>query len=1739
MYYDPDDIVRVSIQLEDPAPIDAGYSVANPTKNASLVSYRSQLKKKQASMQSQIEAAIGAKLDVRQNLTLLMNVISANVRYGDIETIKHVPGVKTVCLEAHFDPPEPVEEDPAAPNTANTSTGMVGASDVWADGYTGAGTRIAIVDTGLDLTHQSFAADAFDYAIEQTGKTVNLFTQADFEAVRYQLNAAEPFYVSSKIPYAYNYCDENQNVDHMNDVQGEHGSHVAGIAAANRYIKSGDTYVDAASTVGAVGMAPDAQIFVMKIFGENGAYESVYVAAIEDALVLGCDVVNMSLGSSSPGFNYSVDPYQHTWNKIADMEANGKMVVSISAGNSHSFADFLQDENGAGYDLYIDDVNMHSGGNPGTYANGLCVASADNLFMTGNTLTFNGSQRVFYSETENNGGKMVDVSGSYSYVYIDAVGNGSDYSAVNSVENLSGKIVIVNRGSISFAEKGNNAKAYSPKGMVVANNTAGSINMALSDYTGSFPMVSITKADADAIKENSTAHTAGSVTYYTGTVVVDTDAVTAQVSTNPVMSEFSSWGVPGSLTMKPEITAPGGNIYSVFGTNLTDAGTVTGGSDKYEIMSGTSMAAPHISGMIGTLSQYISENNISINGKSTRQIIQSLLMSTAIPMHDGSADGPYYPILQQGAGLGNVRQAVHASSVIFMNEDATASYYDGKVKAEIGDKPSRSGDYTWSFTIYNTASQAQTYNLSTDLFTQDRYVDDDGYAHMDFGTAALNWPVTYSTGSSVTVPAHGNKTVTVKISIPADMSEFNALYPSGAYVEGFTYVESQTTSSDGEILDVRHSIPILGFYGSWTDPSMFDNMSWVDHYVYGETRIPYSGDYYTNYIFYTRGSKLDAVRGNPYFVEKPFPADRLALRTTDVVDEIGYTLLRSAGTIGLGVSKIDEEGCVTEVLRSDVYNSNLLGMYYYTGEASWQNAESDTIQPEKTFASYGAKNGDRIRYGFYAIPEYNAMQVNEDLEAATAGTLSNHGFEKLLKMNVLGKGAMVGYDLYMDETPPRILSAVKTGNQIVVAVQDDNWIAKLALMNGNNTVEELIPEQTAPGQVVVYSFDVSGLGSTTNLKVFVGDYAANETTQAPEKLSYTVSAAANNDAWGTVSVAGNVIQTAPIDGYYVQSVSVTSGNAGTVINGNVITVTPYENCSIRVNFAAKPTITLYCLANGEDAGTMTGKINDKVRLPSTIQNTNISDDYTFIGWMDSTLEETEEEPGYYAPGALITLKEDTTFYAVFEHLVKDGGEAFNFLTSLPEEVEGDYVITSGTYPENYILPGLPVGERYSQHPGDSSIENTGATIETDLSQYNSYKLLNVPEKYIFHIEKSSSRGYYTIKPISIEGAYLADSSVNICSAGEENDKSVWSISTDPSAYNQFMLATKDSSNWVLFYDSQHRCFATTTNTSKRGVYLWKGTYTGTTYYTTNPTSGTHVHNLEHHAAVAPTCGAEGNSEYWRCTICGKYFSDAEGKHLIMQADTVIPATGEHSYGAACTSNGNGTHKLTCTVCGAVKNENCTYECVETPATHQATGEKVFTCTCCGYSYTTVIPKLANPFEDVHEDDFFFNPVMWALDEGVTGGIDETHFAPENTVRRSDSMVFFWAANDRPGFTSTNKTFKDVKKSHWAYPAVMWAVENGITGGTDKEGKYFSPSRTCTRCEILQFMYAAMDKPGYTIANPYSDVKNKHWYKDGAIWAYENGLERGEDGKFNAMTPCTRGYVVTYLYRYTTGLELDE
>ena len=1197
--------VRVSIFMEDPAVLDK-YTIKQ-TKQFWAKQYRSRLESGQITVEKRINKAIGRDMEVRWHLTLAVNAISTEATYAEISKILEVKGVKSVEKERRYNALEDTQS--AEPNTSLTSTGMTGASAAWASGYTGAGTRIAIIDTGLDVSHQSFDSEAFDYAIDELeadGATIDLMTEDEtFEGLN-----GKGIYYSSKLPYVYNYVDQDLDVEHVNDTEGEHGSHVAGIAAANRYINVNGEFKDAAENVYAVGMAPDAQLIVMKVFGKKGgAYDSDYMAAIEDAIVLECDSCNLSLGSSDPGYTYDTT-YQEVLNRLS--QDNDGMIVSISAGNSGSFAGNLSYLG----EMFIDDVNMDTVGNPGSYINSLCVASAENIGITGSPLVFNEDQKVYYTEGKHDITTLANEDG-YDYVYIygdytqgQGVGTADEYAAVNEAVPLAGKVVIVSRGGNYFSEKGNNAIPYNPAAVVVANNQAGTISMALDDYTGDAPMVSITQNDgidiangADDMQVVPVTTTvvdeetgeAEEVTYslyaLTGKVSVSKE-VSAEVNgtlEEAEISDFSSWGIPGSLLMKPEITAPGGNIYSVNGTHTTQTGGTGGGSDKYELMSGTSMAAPHIAGLSAVLLQYIKEadftklNEELTDNYTNRAIAQSLLMSTAVPMQPYG----YLSLLQQGAGLADVSKAINAGSVVMMDNAGlttdTGAAQDGKVKVELGDDPDKTGEYQYSFTIYNTTDVNEEFELTTDMFTQDiddTYADygielmspytrdiaysasyswnaeldvekhdvdldgdtdaDDAQAVLDFITGEnngdeldleaaemdgdgkltsrdaqilLTWtPEGYD--SNYIVPANGKAEVIVTINIKEGFDE----YPGGAYIEGFTYADCITETAEGEDLSHTHSIPVLGFYGSWTDASMFDKMSYYDALelmAYGEDPADYvdlytyAGNYDTNFMSIKYDGNETVFTGNPYTVEEEgFPYDRLAISSRTEVKDFYYNLIRPAGTTGYAVSYLDEDHYIQEVVDASIGEYLNPGVWYYTNEDTVQNYATATQSVNKTISNYGFEEGDLLRVGFYAVPEYYAMLLNGsledygyDMQSWYSGILYNDGFLNLLvQADIMGEGAEISYDLVVDDTEPVIDKEATVfdaeAKTITVKASDNENIAYVAIMSVDG---EVIYQEYAPADPVAEeTFDVSEAIEDAQgyVAVFVGDYAGNEAAVA-------------------------------------------------------------------------------------------------------------------------------------------------------------------------------------------------------------------------------------------------------------------------------------------------------------------------------------------------------------------------------------------------------------------------------------------------------------------------------------------------------------------------------------------------------------------------------------------------------------------------------------------------------------------
>ena len=222
-------------------------------------------------------------------------------------------------------------------------------------------------------------------------------------------------------------------------------------------------------------------------------------------------------------------------------------------------------------------------------------------------------------------------------------------------------------------------------------------------------------------------------------------------------------------------------------------------------------------------------------------------------------------------------------------------------------------------------------------------------------------------------------------------------------------------------------------------------------------------------------------------------------------------------------------------------------------------------------------------------------------------------------------------------------------------------------------------------------------------------------------------------------------------------------------------------------------------------------------------------------------------------------------------------------------------------------------------------------------------------------------------------------------------------------------------------------------------------------------------------AVEPTCTEDGLTEGKKCAVCGE----------ILVAQEVIPATGHAWKGTGC--------------------ENC-----------DATRE--------------------NPFVDVPEDSFYIDPVLWAVEKGITTGATATTFNPNGQCQRAQVVTFLWRAAGSPEPTGKDNPFQDVKETDFYYKAVLWAVEKGITNGLTADT--FGPCALCNRAQVVTFLYRAMGEPEVTATeHPFTDVAEDQFYFKAMLWAVGNGITNGlTTTTFGPTAICNRAQVVTFLYR---------
>ena len=761
---DPAALVTIVVQLDDSA-----------DRAASL-----------ASINEAVAGAFpGSSAQVEREYDNALQGFALSAPAGSLDAIRAVSGVKAAFLdrETHVEDADDQVAGEGATNSARTAAqdpaNLSAQLMMHADQITqkGDGKVIAVIDTGVDMTHPAFAGALGGTPALSADKVASLTPQLG--------DGKTGTYVSEKFPFAYDYADNDPDASPTGEA-GSHGTHVAGITAGN----AGEI----------VGIAPDAQIIVAKVArsSNGGIPDSALLAALDDMVILHPDVVNLSLGQTG-GMDNEADSMYATVFK--NLQAAG-VTVNAAAGNEYT-AGY---GNLSGKNLpYASDPDSSVLCEPASYSSVVSVASVDNS-LAHSAFTV-GDRNIAYQRAGGaDGQKMPDLSdltgGPFEYVD-GGIGSPEDGAALKAKypEGLAGKIVLVKRGSLTFQDKFNNIAGSKPAGFIVYNNVPGDSLVVMSLATDGVPAAFISQADGEAML----AAADHRLNVVPGKVVPP--------SSKYSMSSFSSWGVTPDLRLKPEVAAPGGNIYS----------SVPGGT--YEFMSGTSMATPQMAGVSTVVLERVQNDPLfaSMSAREKVDVVQNLIMGTAAPIVDPLQDtgAPYSP-RKQGSGLTNVLAATTSS----VYPTVVGAPEQSRPKADLGD-----GTKGWHFdvTLHNLSGAEATYSLNTQALSE---IVDGGF----FTGHASDWrgkgvDIAYSgaavsgtdEGATITVPASGEATVGVDVTPRAAFDSYVAQNtPNGTFLDGFVRFTSKT---DGQ---PDLTVPYLGFYGDWGKAPIFDTLASQD-----------------------------------------------------------------------------------------------------------------------------------------------------------------------------------------------------------------------------------------------------------------------------------------------------------------------------------------------------------------------------------------------------------------------------------------------------------------------------------------------------------------------------------------------------------------------------------------------------------------------------------------------------------------------------------------------------------------------------------------------------------------------------------------------------------------------------------------------------------------------------------------------------------------------------------------------
>ena len=901
--------------------------------------------------------------DLGEDYTNVLSGFELVIKAGDFETIAKTVGDRGTAIIGEVYKPEETKSlgntTQLVENTVNVyETGIFNSSGF---AYDGTGTVVAVLDTGLDYYHSAFSIANFTADRSKLGLTFEevaaLIGDTRASGMQSGLTASD-VYINEKVPFSFDYADGDSDVY---PIASDHGTHVAGIIAGRD-----DTIT---------GVAPNAQLVIMKTFSdvESSARSSWILAALDDCVVIGVDVINMSLGTDC-GFSREMDKEAITG--VYDRIRAAGISIVAAASNSYN-STYSSEKNGnLGLTSNPDSATV---GSPSTYKGALSVASISGVktpyLLYGETIIYfmESSDRVseeknFYDDLLPEGVDEMEIE----FVTIPGAGRSADYTGID----VTGKIALVARGSTTFEEKANVAQQKGAAGIIIYNNVSGDIKMNVGDTT--IAVASIRQDDGEMLAAAGTGKL----------------SIKRSQTSGPFMSDFSSWGPTPDLQLKPEITAHGGSILSA----------VPGQS--YDRISGTSMATPNMSGVTALLRQYVKQNfpDKANDPVAVTAFVNQLLMSTADVVYN--TNGLPYSPRKQGAGLANLNNSAATKAFIQTYDRKTGEIMD-KSKIELGDDPARTGVYTLKFAINNFGTAALTYDVSAIVMTEgvsetktnqgETTVTEQGYILSGASVVVTSVSGGTQNGSTITVSGGKVAEITVTITLSdADKKYMNDSFENGMYVEGFVTL----TAKEGTTVNL--SAPYLAFYGDWTEAPILD----LDYFETNKDELDDSIDlldktlpdaYATRPVGRVEGDYVNFM-GSYYFVQNPadkkIAADRKYISISNqlgAVNSVEYVwagLLRNVKEAVITVTDDATGEIVYQTVDKDIRKSYSNGATIYPAnidvkfsaiEESLKNNTSYTVTA-KTYMDYdrdGADTNDNNTFTFPVVTDFQSPAITD------------------------------------------------------------------------------------------------------------------------------------------------------------------------------------------------------------------------------------------------------------------------------------------------------------------------------------------------------------------------------------------------------------------------------------------------------------------------------------------------------------------------------------------------------------------------------------------------------------------------------------------------------------------------------------------------------------------------------------------------------------------------------------------